>query len=87
VASTKINGFGVQLGAFSSEDKATNEWRLLTGRFGDVLGGLSPHVVSASTASGPLYRLQAHVADEASARAICDALKKRSQACVPVLPH
>ncbi len=82
-----IGGFGVQLGAFSSEDKANTEWRALVGRFGPQLGGLTPHVVSADTSSGKLFRLQAQAGDEARARAICDALKKQSQACVPVVPH
>lgn len=81
------SGYGVQLGAFSSEAGATNEWHQLTTRFGSELHGLSPLVVSADTPSGHLFRLQAHVADEAHARAICESLRKRSQACVPVLPR
>jgi cell division septation protein DedD len=80
------DGYGVQLGAFSSEEGATNEWRQLTARFGSELHGLSPHIISANTPSGQLYRLQAPVADEARARAICESLKKQSQACVPVPP-
>jgi cell division septation protein DedD len=86
-AAKASRGFGVQLGAFSSEAGADNEWRVLTGRFGPELQGLSEHVVTADTASGRLFRLQAGVADEARARAVCDILRKRSQACVPVLPH
>lgn len=81
------NGFGVQLGAFASEDAATNEWQQLTARFSAELRGLAPRVVSANTSTGRLFRLQALVADEARARALCDMLKKQSQACVPVLPH
>jgi cell division septation protein DedD len=81
------DGFGVQLGAFASEDAATNEWQQLTARFTAELRGLSPRVVSANTSTGRLFRLQALVADEARARALCDMLKKQSQACVPVLPH
>jgi len=77
----------VQLGAFSSESAATNQWNQLTARFGAELRGLSPHVVSANTATGHLFRLQAQVAEESRARAICDSLKKQSQACVPVLPR
>jgi cell division septation protein DedD len=80
-------GFGVQLGAFASEDAATNEWQQLTARFGAELRGLAPRVVSANTSTGRLFRLQTLVADEARARALCDMLKKQSQACVPVLPH
>jgi cell division septation protein DedD len=81
------DGFGVQLGAFASEDAATNEWQQLTARFSAELRGLAPRVVSATTSTGRLFRLQALVADEARARALCDMLKKQSQACVPVLPH
>jgi hypothetical protein len=87
LANVGSHGFGVQLGAFSSEASADNEWRVLAGRFGPELQGLSEHVVTADTASGRLYRLQAVVADETRARAVCDILRKRSQACVPVLPH
>jgi len=82
-----LSGYGVQLGAFSSEAGAADEWRQLSTRFASELHGLSPLVVSADTSSGHLFRLQAHVADEAHARAICESLRKRSQACVPVLPH
>jgi cell division septation protein DedD len=86
-APSQAKGYGVQLGAFSSEGAATNEWQQLTGRFGPDLRGLAPHVVAANTATGHIFRLQAQVADESRARAICDSLKKQSQACVPVLPH
>jgi cell division septation protein DedD len=78
-------GYGVQLGAFSSEASAGREWQRLQGRFGAELGGLSPHIVLASTGSGELYRLQVAAAGEAQARAICDSLKGQAQACVPVL--
>jgi len=81
------DGFGVQLGAFASENAATTEWQQLTSRFNAQLRGLAPRVVSANTSTGRLFRLQALVADEAAARALCDMLKKQSQACVPVLPH
>jgi cell division protein FtsN len=80
-------GFGVQLGAFASENAATSEWQQLTSRFSGQLRGLAPRVVSAETATGRLFRLQALVADEAAARTLCDMLRKQSQACVPVLPH
>jgi len=86
-APAPAKGFGVQLGAFSSEATANTAWQALQGRFGAQLQDLSPQVVPADTASGRVYRLQASVADEAHARALCDALKKQSQACVPVLPH
>jgi cell division septation protein DedD len=79
--------YGIQLGAFGSEAAANMEWHLLTGRFGPELQGLTEHVVMAETASGRIYRLQAVVGEESRARAICDSLRKSSQACVAVLPH
>jgi SPOR domain len=81
------SGYGVQLGAFGSEAGADREWQRLQGRFGAELGGLSPRIVIASTAAGQLYRLQASAAGEAQARAICDSLKEKDQACVPVVPR
>jgi hypothetical protein len=80
-----ITGYGVQLGAFGSEAGADREWQRLQGRFGAELGGLSPRIVIASTAAGQLYRLQAPATGEAQARAICDSLKEKDQACVPVV--
>ncbi|MGO9802354.1 MAG: SPOR domain-containing protein [Steroidobacteraceae bacterium] len=81
------NRYAVQLGAFGTEAGADREWQRLQTRFGTQLSGLSPQVVSAGTASGPLYRLQAPAAGEAQARAICDSLKAQYQPCVPVVPH
>ena len=85
--SADLTSYGVQLGAFASEYAATSQWQQLVERFNAQLRGLAPHVVSAETATGRLFRLQALVADEATARALCDMLRKQSQACVPVLPH
>ena len=80
-------GFSIQLGAFSSEDRAHAEWQALQGRFPPQLQGLTPQVVAADTASGRVYRLQARAADEARARLICAELRTQSQGCVPVVPH
>ena len=86
-ADSGTTAYGVQLGAFASENAAASEWEQLTARFSAQLRGLAPRVVSADTTTGRLFRLQTLVADEATARALCDVLKKQSQACVPVLPH
>jgi cell division septation protein DedD len=86
-AQGKAAGFGIQLGAFSTEAGANNEWHLLTARYTSELQGLQEHVVPANTASGRLYRLQAVVGSEGSARSICDLLRRHGQACVAVLPH
>jgi cell division protein FtsN len=81
-------GYGVQLGAFGTQASADREWQRLQGRFGSQLGGLAPRIVVASAGDGgQLYRLQAPASGEAQARALCDALKEQSQACVPVIPR
>lgn len=84
---TASEGYGIQLGAFGTQASADREWQRLQGRFGSQLGGLAPRIVVASSDSGTLYRLQAPASGEAQARALCDALKEQSQACVPVIPR
>ncbi len=86
-ATTGQNVYGIQLGAFTSEDRANAEWRALQTRFAPQLQGLAPQVVAAETASGRVFRLQALGGDEARARQICEQLRERSQECVPVIPH
>jgi len=80
-------GYGIQLGAFSSEERANAEWHALEGRYDAQLHGLSPQVVAADSTSGRVFRLQAQAGDEARARMICEELRKLSQQCVPVVPH
>ena len=80
-------GYGVQLGAFGSEASADREWQRLQGRFSPQLSGLAPRIIVAQTDAGQLYRLQAPASGEAQARALCDALREQSQACVPVIPR
>jgi hypothetical protein len=86
-AATVPGAYGIQLGAFTSEDRANAEWRALQGRFAEQLQGLAPQVVSAETASGRVFRLQARAGDESRARLICEQLKQHAQGCVPVVPH
>lgn len=73
--------FRVQLGAFSSEETARAEWRRVSGRFAE-LKSLTPLVTAAQTGSGKLYRLQAALGTEASARDLCSKLKAGGQACI-----
>jgi hypothetical protein len=80
-------GFGVQLGAFSSPERANEEWKKLQSATGGTLDGLSPRVVVGEASGKTLYRLQAEVRDEAQARAICGGLKVANKACVPLIPH
>jgi hypothetical protein len=80
-------GFGVQLGAFSSAERANEEWTQLQAEAPGTLDGLEPRVVVAEVSGKTIYRLQAAVRDEVQARAICGGLQVAKKACVPVLPR
>ena len=80
-------GFGVQLGAFSSAERANEEWTRLQTAAASTLDGLSPRVVVGETSGKPIYRLQAEVRDEAQARAVCGGLKTANKPCVVIIPH
>jgi cell division septation protein DedD len=81
------SGFGVQLGAFSSAERANEEWKKLQKEASGTLDGLAPRVVVGDSSGKTIYRLQAEVRDEAQARAICGGLKVANKPCVPVIPH
>jgi cell division septation protein DedD len=83
---TAGSGYGVQLGAFSSAERANAEWKKLKAEAAGTLDGLEPRVVVGDASGKTIYRLQAEVRDEAQARAICGGLKVVHHACVPVLP-
>jgi cell division septation protein DedD len=85
-AAKPAGGYRVQLGAFSSADKANGEWQRLKGKYTAQLGSLTPSVVPVDAASGKLYRLQAIVGERDKARATCSALTGSGQACVVVAP-
>jgi len=80
-------GFGVQLGAFSSAERANAEWNTLKSEAPGTLDGLEPRVVVGEASGKTIYRLQAEVRDEAQARAVCGGLKVANKPCVAVLPH
>lgn len=86
VSATGGAGYGVQLGAFSSAERANAEWKKLQAEAAGTLDGLEPRVVVGEAAGKTIYRLQAEVRDEAQARAICGGLKVANKPCVPVLP-
>lgn len=81
------SAYGVQLGAFSSAERANAEWAKLKADAPGTLDGLEPRVVVGEASGKTIYRLQAEVRDEVQARAICGGLKVANKACVPVLPH
>src|SRR5678816_4707610 len=81
------SGYGVQLGAFSSAERANEEWKELKVDAAGLLDGLSPRVVVGESQGKTLYHLQAEVRDEVQARAICGGLKVAKKPCVPLIPH
>ena len=79
--------FGIQLGAFHSQDAALKNWKQLQVKYASDLHGLFAHAVPVKQGSGDLFRLQAPVGEESRARGICASLAKHSQPCVVVLPQ
>jgi hypothetical protein len=75
----------IQLGAFSTREKAIEGWRSMRERHPE-LQGLVSQVVAGPLGAGSIYRLQASVVSEARAREICRVLVKAGQACVYVPP-
>lgn len=80
-------GFGIQLGAFSTQSAALVEWKRLQIKFDKHLHGLFAHAIPIDVTSGKLFRLQSPVGDESRARSICAALTEQAQPCVVVLPN
>jgi hypothetical protein len=74
----------VQLGAFSSKERAQSQWKQLQAKFSQ-LSALKPRYLASTSRSKPVYRLQVALPSSDKARELCSSLKKRSQACVPVL--
>jgi hypothetical protein len=75
----------IQLGAFSTRDKAEQGWRTARDRYPD-LRGLVPQIIGTNSDEGSIYRLRAGVVSEARAREICGKLSAAGQACVYVPP-
>lgn len=74
------SGVPVQVGAYSTRAAASAGWTTLT-RQTDKLQGVSHRIVQGQADIGTVYRLQAMAGDEASARALCQALKSDGVAC------
>jgi cell division septation protein DedD len=79
-AAPSSGGGSIQLGAFSSEAKANEAWKSLSGRFG-YLGALSKSVVPVTANGKTVYRLRA---SGGQGSAICSKLKIAGEACVVV---
>jgi cell division septation protein DedD len=78
------HGNFVQLGAFSSRERAQSEWKTLAARFPTELKSLKPDYVQGTSKHGTVFRLRVPVSSVAAAKGLCGTLKKHSQLCVPV---
>jgi hypothetical protein len=75
----------VQLGALASEEAARAEWDRLTRRVPE-LAGFQPRIIRLDReGQAPLFRLRTSgLADGAAARALCEAVRAKGGACVPL---
>ena len=72
-----------QLGAFASKASAEAAWHKLNGRYAS-LKTLQPHYATGTSHGKTVVRLQVGLSSSERARELCVALKKQSQACIPV---
>jgi hypothetical protein len=78
----------VQLASTRSEEAALAEWKRISGKHADVLGGLTPAVSQAEIPErGTVFRLRAGpIADRAAADTLCATLSSRNVGCIVVRP-
>ena len=86
-ASASATAFMVQLGAYGSEDGAAKAWRVVKGKYGNFLAGLSPSYEPVEAGGRTLYRLRVGPLDNrAAADEVCLGLRAQQQACIVVNP-
>ncbi len=73
-------GVVVQLGAYSSEEKAKTGWAGLARKY-DYIASLPKTIVAANVDGGTVYRLSAIAPDNATANNVCNRLKSSGGAC------
>lgn len=73
-------GVGVQVGAYSSKDRAEQGWQQLVGRF-TALKGVGHRVVEGSVDGSPIFRLQALSDGVAGAQQLCSTLRAAGADC------
>lgn len=75
----------IQLGAYRDETIAADNWNRLLAQTSGILSGLKPRIVPVDVPEkGHFYRLRAEVGDKSAASQLCDRLKSRGIACMPV---
>jgi len=73
-------GVGVQVGAYSSQDRAEAGWSTLSTRY-PALSGVKHRVVQVTIDGSPIYRLQAVEGDAKTAQALCSTLSSQGADC------
>ncbi|MFH1804631.1 MAG: tetratricopeptide repeat protein [Pseudomonadota bacterium] len=81
-APASSGGTSIHLASYRSAAEAERGWRVLTGRYGNDLGGLSHDVQRADIpGKGTYYRLLATGMSGENARSVCASLKRSGQYC------
>jgi len=73
-------GVGVQVGAYSSRQRAQEGWSELARRY-SALGGAKYRIVEGTVDGSTIYRLQAVAGDAAAAGALCASLRAEGGDC------
>jgi hypothetical protein len=71
---------GVQVGAYSSRERAEAGWSTLSTRY-PALDGVSHRIVEGTVDGSPIFRLQAVAGDLKTAQALCSALQSQGGDC------
>ena len=79
--SASSTGYRIQLGAFSSEQRARDAWEIFRGKFPDALSERELIIDRASVKGKDYHRVQAGPMSRQDARDICNRLKGAGQAC------
>jgi hypothetical protein len=77
---TASGGVGVQVGAYSSKDRAEAGWSTLSTRY-PALSGASHRIVQATVDGATIFRLQAVAGDVKAAQQLCSALQGQGGDC------
>jgi hypothetical protein len=79
-AAPASSGVGVQVGAYSSRDRAEAGWSTLSTRY-PALDGVSHRIVQATVDGATIFRLQAVASDVKTATELCHALQGQGGDC------
>ena len=82
----KGSGYGVQIGAFSSQAKAEAQWQAIEKRFRRELAGSSHQIAAGKAGSKAVFRLKVAQPSQSAAKALCSRLAASGQSCVVYHP-